>query len=203
MRECKARSWGFISTIPCNGSITVGLDFTKGGLTMSLKYGDAVVLVQKRPDGTVHRVNAIVLHSVVQPPNVHRSKALRDHKSPLPEGEYLDLAFPREVVEGQQFKPQSIYSAFSGAVCVPQYKDGATIGWELPDTFEAENAELRAENAELRAANAKLRAELEFRNEASASLQSQVAALKAQPSAADLDAVAEEQKAAEDTSGNK
>jgi hypothetical protein len=163
---------------------------------MSLKYGDAVVLVQKWPDGTVHRVKAIVLHSVVQPPNVHRSKALRDHKGPLPEGEYLDLAFPREVVEGQQFKPQSIYSAFSGAVCVPQYKDGATIGWELPDTFEAENAELRA-------ANAKLRAELEFRNEASASLQSQVAALKAQPSAADLDAVAEEQKAAEDTSGNK
>jgi hypothetical protein len=170
---------------------------------MSLKYGDAVVLVQKWPDDTVHRVKAIVLHSVVQPPNVHRSKALRDHKGPLPEGEYLDLAFPREVVEGQQFKPQSIYSAFSGAVCVPQYKDGATIGWELPDTFEAENAELRA-------ANAKLRAELEFRNEASASLvdevkrlQSQVAALKAQPSAADLDAVAEEQKAAEDTSGNK
>ncbi len=179
---------------------------------MSLKYGDAVVLVQKRPDGTVHRVNAIVLHSVVQPPNVHRSKALRDHKGPLPEGEYLDLAFPREVVEGQQFKPQSIYSAFSGAVCVPQHKDGATIGWELPDTFEAENAELRAANAKLRAELAKLASspgpafeqgpcpDCGCKWTASETLPCPECS---KPSAADLDAVAEEQKAAEDTSGNK
>ena len=175
---------------------------------MSLKYGDAVVLVQKRPDGTVHRVKAIVLHSVVQPPNVHRSKALRDHKGPLPEGEYLDLAFPREVVEGQQFKPQSIYSAFSGAVCVPQYKDGATIGWELPDTFEAENAELRAANATLRAQIEELHTIIGQLNTGAGTYPypdkpTFEAFQAAQPSAADLDAVAEEQKAAEDTSGNK
>ncbi len=114
---------------------------------MALKYGDAVVLVQRLPDGTLRRVNAIVMHSAVQPPNVHRSKALKDHRGIIPEGEYLDIAFPRVLADGQALKSRTMEALFQPDWAVPAWKEGANKGWELPATFEAENAKLRAELA--------------------------------------------------------
>jgi hypothetical protein len=85
-------------------------------------------------------VNAIVMHSAVQPPNVHRSKALKDHRGIIPEGEYLDIAFPRVLAYGQALKSRTMEALFQPDWAVPAWKEGANKGWELPATFEAENA---------------------------------------------------------------
>ena len=123
---------------------------------MALKYGDAVVLVQRLPDGTLRRVNAIVMHSAVQPPNVHRSKALKDHRGIIPEGEYLDIAFPRVLAYGQALKSRTMEALFQPDWAVPAWKEGANKGWELPATFEAENAELKAQLVAEQALNDKI-----------------------------------------------
>jgi hypothetical protein len=100
---------------------------------MPLKYGDSVVLIQKSPDG-YRRVNAIVLASHFQPKNVTRAAALKNDKGILPEGEYLDLEFPRALPEGQ--RPKSRDDVFQPAYTVPPFVAGAAIGWRaipVPD----------------------------------------------------------------------
>jgi hypothetical protein len=137
---------------------------------MILKYGDAVVLVQKSPDGkTISRVNAIVLRSVMQPPNVARSRALKDHKGQLPAGEYVDLVYPRE----SPFEPKTnnLDAIFQFAHMVGQWEDGKWIGWEPildKDDFDSfvdraakASSELKQQLAEEREAHAKTQALLE------------------------------------------
>jgi hypothetical protein len=107
------------------------VEFSKGELTMAFKYGDAVALVQKSPAGSIRRVNAIVLSSATQPPNATRPNGLKDFKGALlAEGEYLDLAFPRDL-GGQELKVSSLEAIFQKAYSVAPWKDGAWIGWQL------------------------------------------------------------------------
>lgn len=97
---------------------------------MPYKYRDAVVLIKKSPDGTIRRVNAIVLRSVEQIPNAPRSTALRAQNGVnLPPGEYLDLAFPRDL-GGQEGTLGSVESVFSKAHNVPAWKEESWIGWQ-------------------------------------------------------------------------
>lgn len=121
---------------------------------MPLKYRDVVSLVQKSRDGTLTRVNAIVLASTVQPANVNRHQALKHRGAVLPAGEYLDLAFPRDLAV-HQLKASDMGAVFQKAYVVPRWTEGAQIGWEPAGL----------------------------------------------PSHADLDAVAADKKAAEETSG--
>lgn len=100
---------------------------------MPLKFGDAVVLVQKSPDGVVRRVNAMVLTSAVQPSNPNPSQALKDHKGVLDPGEYLGLIFPRAFPEGQVPKTSDLDVLFQRTVGTGPWKDGAWIGWEPAD----------------------------------------------------------------------
>jgi hypothetical protein len=103
---------------------------------MALKFGDQVVLVQKSLDNdkkeVIRRVKATVLDSVTQPPNVNPREALRDHRGIIPEGEHLELIFPRTFLNGQPPKARDLDLLFQRAVSVPQWKEGLWIGWELP-----------------------------------------------------------------------
>lgn len=133
---------------------------------MPLKFGDAVVLVQKSPDGIVRRVNAMVLTSAVQPSNPNPSQALKDHKGVLDPGEYLGLIFPRAFPEGQVPKTSDLDVLFQRTVGTGPWKDGAWIGWEssprqddmkgLLDAYEKATGLL----AEMRQQNELLTAEL-------------------------------------------
>src|ERR1700690_81009 len=120
----------------------------KGGLTMTLKFGDDVTLVKKSPDGTITRVNAIVIASVVQQPGVHRSKALRTQSGVLPEGEYLDLAYPVMELAQTGVAPttRDMDVLFRKTSATPPWKEGSWIGWELPIAQAALN-KLTAEHA--------------------------------------------------------
>lgn len=131
---------------------------------MSLKYGDVVTLIKKSPDGKeLSRHNATVLGSFSQPdgaekmsPKEQELKRVLKLNGKAPEGgEYLDLVYPRPdlVPAGSVVTTRDVSLVFQHAYAVPQWKEGAFIGWE-PQGL---------------------------------------------PSAADLDAVAAEQKAAQDT----
>lgn len=137
---------------------------------MSLKFGDAVILVQKSGDGTISRTNAIVLGSRIQPFNVNRAHALKDDsRKPLPEGEYLDLAYPNLGLapEGTTLKTRTPDVIFRLAYDVHVWSEELWIGWE-PATQTVVVVEAPG-----------------------------------LPSEADLDAVEEEKKIAEATSGAK
>ena len=45
-------------------------------------------------------------------------------------GEYLDLAFPAPVAEGHAIKSRAAEHIFRFAFVVPEWQDGAPIGWE-------------------------------------------------------------------------
>ena len=96
---------------------------------MAHQYRDAVVLIQKSRDGTLTRVNAIVLASTVQPANVNRHHALKSSGAVLPAGEYLDLAYPRDLA-GHQLKSSDMDAVFQKAYHVPRWSEGSWIGWE-------------------------------------------------------------------------
>jgi hypothetical protein len=124
---------------------------------MALKYGDAVVLVRKSRDvdgkDSISRVNAIVLASATQPPNANRRGALKNHKGVLPHGEYLDLAFPTELPEGQLLTSRSADHIFRFAYAVPEWDGDGNIGWERAadrEQFNAAYGALASENDYLR-----------------------------------------------------
>lgn len=139
---------------------------------MGLKYGDSVTLIKKSREGdkdVLRRVNAIVLHSASQPPNVSRSNALKGPGSVLiPEGEYLDLAYPRDLPEGQIVKSRDMSTIFQPTYATPPWQEGASIGWQAGSATAVPPVE---------------------------------APPQPEPSAEDLDAVEEEQRAKEATSG--
>jgi len=109
---------------------------------MALKFGDAVVLVKKSPEGKVTRVNAIVIAGVVQPPGVHGSKALKNHAGVLPEGEYLDLAYPVPELADSGLAPttRDLDVLFRKTAATPPYVDGAWIGWETAESSSLPSA---------------------------------------------------------------
>jgi hypothetical protein len=117
---------------------------------MAYKFGDVVVLNKKSPDGSLRRVNAIVIASAVQSADAKLLTGLRDHRGALlPAGEYLDLAFPREYPEGHLIKTRDMESLFQPAYHVAPWKEGAHVGWESAPTVE-HIAALRRENSDLK-----------------------------------------------------
>lgn len=106
-------------------------------------FGDVVVLILKSRDGdkdVLRRVNATVLASVTQPANPTPSTALKTNAGVLPEGEYLDVIYPRQFAPGQAPKAADLDSLFQRSHVVHPWKDGAVIGWEplaLPASAEA------------------------------------------------------------------
>lgn len=175
---------------------------------MPHQYRDAVCLIQKSRDGTLSRVNAIVLASTVQPANVNRHHALKDRGAVLPEGEYLDLAFPRDLA-GHQLKSSNMDAVFQKAYHVPEWEEDAWIGWahlpsvdeidEFASAYHAGHERDVKEKQDLRAEILLLEEKLSATQQAPASQPPQNT--MSAPSAADLDAIAAEQKAAEETSG--
>lgn len=101
---------------------------------MSLKYGDAVILIQKSRDGdkdVLRRVNAIVLHSASQPENATRSTGLKSSSGALlSQGEYLDLTYPDPGLDGQSISSRSTDQIFRRAYTVAPWQKGAWIGWQ-------------------------------------------------------------------------
>lgn len=99
-----------------------------------MKYGDAVVLVQKSPDGVTSRVNALVLAGVVQvkDASARNPLTLKNHAGVLPQGEYLDLLFLPPVQNGVRLKTNGS-EALRNANAVPVWTEGAWIGWEPAD----------------------------------------------------------------------
>lgn len=101
------------------------------------KYGDAVVLVQKNnSDGSLRRLNAIVLASSLHVPTTADRKPVKGAE-PI---EHLDIAFavPTLVPDGQVLKTRNLEEIFRHAYDVPVYTEGAWLGYELlPDIDEA------------------------------------------------------------------
>jgi hypothetical protein len=159
---------------------------------MDPKYGDSVILVKKAADGTVSRLNAIVLASAFHSPSGADRKVIKVNGEALPARLHLDLAFadPGLVPPGQTLKTRDVALIFRHAYDVPEWEASRWIGFEPVGTNAAADLDVfKAEIAELKATVAKQEAILNQAPEPA----------PAQPSAADLDAVAEEQKAAEAT----
>lgn len=96
-------------------------------------YGDAVVFVQKQPDGSLRRSNAIVLASSLHSPTGPDRKPLKDADGVvLPKEEHLDLAFAvlSLAPEGQVLKTRNMDEIFRPAYDVRPAVDGAWVGWE-------------------------------------------------------------------------
>jgi len=121
---------------------------------MPHKYRDAVTLVQKWPDGSITRVNATVLNSHVQ--SATSTVKLRNNSGVLPDGEFLDLVFPRELPEGHSPKSIHLGDLFKHAGLVPAYVDGANIGWE-PTDGEKAVLHIKALRSEVAGLKAKLK----------------------------------------------
>lgn len=107
-----------------------------------MKYGDAVVLVQKSAvDGSLRRLNAIVLDS-----RVH-DHVRADRKLVAKDVEHLDLAFP--VPAEATPKTRNFDEIFRPAHDVPPFVDGAWVGYEAPivaDPAEARDGDPSAED---------------------------------------------------------
>jgi hypothetical protein len=109
---------------------------------MALKYGDAVVLLQKRPDGTVSRVNAIVLDSIVHTPRTADRKVIEG----APAEEHLDVMFPRELPDGHTPKTREPGAIFQPAYDVRAWRDDLYIGWQWsPGNMPKPAAKAKAE----------------------------------------------------------
>lgn len=105
-----------------------------------MKYGDAVTFVQKSSDGTVRRLNAIVLATAAH-------VALTADRKPVPDAdasEHLDIAFPVPtlVPEGQVLKTRNVEEVFRLAYDVAPYVEGAWVGYELASIRTAEGFSL-------------------------------------------------------------
>lgn len=101
-----------------------------------MKYGDAVTFVQKSSDGTVRRLNAIVLATAAH-------VALTADRKPVPDAdasEHLDIAFPVPtlVPEGQVLKTRNVEEVFRLAYDVAPYVEGAWVGYEFASIRTAE-----------------------------------------------------------------
>jgi hypothetical protein len=105
---------------------------------MALKYGDAVVFVKKSPDGSLRRVNAIVLNSTSHAPRSLDGKLIKD----AADEEHLDLAVPKFYPDGHPVKTRVLDSVFENAADQRPWKDGLWCGWEANW-----NSSLRAEIA--------------------------------------------------------
>ena len=112
---------------------------------MALKYGDAVVLVKKSPDGLSEtRVNAIVLASSAHAPTTHDRKVIKVDGKPLPPEEHLDVAFARPMPDGHALKSHDLGLVFQPAYDVQPYGVtvpsivGVALGWELPNSSESD-----------------------------------------------------------------
>ena len=98
---------------------------------MALKYGDAVVLVKKSPDGLSEtRVNAIVMASSAHAPTTHDRKVIKVDGKPLPPEEHLDVAFARPMPDGHALKSHDLGQVFQPAYDVRPYGEGVALGWE-------------------------------------------------------------------------
>ena len=135
---------------------------------MALKYGDAVVFVKKSPDGSLRRVNAIVLNSTSHAPRSLDGKLIKD----AADEEHLDLAVPKFYPDGHPVKTRVLDSVFENAADQRPWKDGLWCGWEanaaadrstlesqlvaadsLVADLQHKNAQLAEENSSLRASN--------------------------------------------------
>ena len=102
---------------------------------MALKYGDGVTLVQKARDGSLTRVQAIVLAMSEMTPTSADRKPLTDAAgeklAPQP---HVDLAFPRLGLapHGQTLKTRDPEIIFQLAYAVAPWADGLWIGYEEP-----------------------------------------------------------------------
>lgn len=95
-----------------------------------MKYGDAVVYVQKSSDGTVRRFNAIVLGSSLHVPVTQDRKPVAG----ADKEEHLDLAFPvLSLAPNGGLKTRSLEEIFRPAYDVRKMVDGAWVGFELPE----------------------------------------------------------------------
>lgn len=161
-----------------------------------MKYGDRVTLVQKSTDGSLRRLNAIVLATARHIPLTHDRKPVQDAGP----SDHVDLAFPVPtlVPDGAVLKSRDTGEIFRIAYDVAPYADGAWIGYETVADADADalKAELAAERAKCGAALADL-AECEHQL-AKANDKLEIAGRSksdAAPSAADLDAHAAEEAA--------
>lgn len=94
---------------------------------MSHIYGDIVVYVQKQPDGTLRRSNAIVLASSLQRPTAANRAVIEG----APVEEHLDLAFPALVVPpGAVLKTRNFDEIFRPVYSARKYSDGLASGWD-------------------------------------------------------------------------
>lgn len=190
-----------------------------------MKYGDAVVLVQKNPDGTVRRGNAIVLASSLHVPTTADRKPVKDADA----SDHLDLAFPVPtlVPDGAAPKTRNVDELFRLAYDVAPYVEGAQVGYEVAEVEDGriegsprelvlqkfgeaseEIARLRkdlADTTEYSKAQGvtieNLEADLAAERAKCGAALAENAKLKATPSSADLDAVAAENKAKDATQG--
>lgn len=194
-----------------------------------MKYGDAVVFVQKQVDGSIRRANAIVLASRIYAPigQDRRPVAGADKE------EHVDLAFPvlSLAPEGYVLKTRNLEEIFRPAYDVRQYVEGAWVGFELPAVTDRIEGSPRDESGqqfgEASETIANLRYDLRMANTVIEQLQAErivtfpttegavtssgktqdeldadhaeQKASEALPSAADLDAVTAEQQAAAET----
>lgn len=94
-----------------------------------MKYGDRVILVQKSTDGSLRRLNAIVLASTVHIPLTHDRKPLKDAEACA----HVDIAFavPTLVPDGGVLKTRDTGEIFRPAYDVAPYTEGAWIGYEV------------------------------------------------------------------------
>ena|ERR1035438_10080836 len=92
---------------------------------MALKYRDSCVYVKKSPDGSITRVNAIVLSSVMRVPTTADRKPV---KGALP-SEHLDLAVAIDHGAGP-LKIRNMDYIFQPAYDVAPWADDRNNGWE-------------------------------------------------------------------------
>lgn len=101
---------------------------------MGLKYGDMVTLVKKSREGSIQRVNAIVLLSALHGPLGQDRRPLVVDGKALPAVEHLDLAFPDPglVPAGQTLKTRNVELIFRLAYDVAEWNESLWIGFEVP-----------------------------------------------------------------------
>ena len=116
---------------------------------MALKYGDAVVLVKKSPDGLSEtRVNAIVMDSSAHAPTTHDRKVIKVDGKPLPPEEHLDVAFARPMPDGHALKSHDLGQVFQPAYDVRPYGKGMALGWETLNPAKPEPPPQKKETEE-------------------------------------------------------
>ena len=179
---------------------------------MAKSYGDAVVLVRKSRDGSIERLNAIVLATSTHTPITLDRKPVKDADP----GEHLDIAYAVQTPTGQPPKTRDMGEIFRPAYDVAPYVEDAWVGYEeaaksedltleqlaalAKPLWEAEQkardvVEDEAEAQERAAADAKAKEEAEA-SALAAQAQAEAdakASADGKPSAEDLDAVAAEQ----------